>query len=121
MRKLIPSAVTLKILVLASLGFAQEPVKLSPQYYNVLLDNEHVRVLEYRLKPGEKEPIHSYPTRIVYVFGEAKLKITYPDGWSEVNALTPRETSWRKPVTHVAENVGDTEAHAHSCRTEGTV
>jgi hypothetical protein len=57
MRKLIPSAVCLEILVLATLGFAQDPVKLSPQYYNVLLDNGHVRVLEYRLKPGEKEPM----------------------------------------------------------------
>jgi|SRR4030095_7973400 hypothetical protein len=89
MRNLIPSVVCLEILVLATLGFAQDPVKLSPQYYNVLLDNEHVRVPEYRLKPGEKEPLHSHPAGIVYVFGEAKLKITYSDGRSEVNTLTP--------------------------------
>jgi hypothetical protein len=57
MRKLIPSAVCLEFLVLATLGFAQDPVKLSPHYYNVLLDNEHVRVLEYQLKPEEKEPM----------------------------------------------------------------
>ena len=112
MRKLIPSAVCLEILMLAKLGFAQDAVKLSPHYYNVLLDNEHVRVLEYRLKPGEKEPMHSHPAGIVYVFGQAKLKITYPDGRTEVNTLTPAETYWREPVTHMAENVGNTEAHA---------
>jgi hypothetical protein len=33
---------------------AQDPVKTSPQYYKVLLENDQVRVLEYRLKPGEK-------------------------------------------------------------------
>src|SRR4029453_6577140 len=112
MRKLIPSAVCLEILVLATLGFAQDPVTLSPQYYKVLLDNEHVRVIEYRLKPGEKEPMHSHPAGIVYLFGEAKLKITYPDGRTEVSTVTPGETYWREPVTHAAENVGDTEAHA---------
>jgi hypothetical protein len=38
---------------------AQDPVKQSPQYYKVLLENDQVRVLEYRLKPGEKEPMHN--------------------------------------------------------------
>jgi beta-alanine degradation protein BauB len=110
--RLIPSTVWLGILVLAALGFAQDPVKLAPQYYKVLLDNEHVRVLEYRLKPGETEPMHSHPAGIVYLFGEAKLKITYPDGRTEVNTVSPGETYWREPVTHMAENVGDTEVHA---------
>jgi hypothetical protein len=32
----------------------QDAVKLSPQYYKVLLENDQVRVVEYRLKPGEK-------------------------------------------------------------------
>src|SRR5262249_56625202 len=98
MRKLIPSAVCLEILMLATLGFAQDAVKLSPQYYNVLLDNEHVRVLEYRLKPGEKEPMHSHPAGIVHLLGQAKLKITCPDGRTEVNTLTPPETYCRRPV-----------------------
>ncbi|PYJ67167.1 MAG: hypothetical protein DME76_15800, partial [Verrucomicrobia bacterium] len=44
---------------------AQDPVKTSPQYYKVLLENDQVRVLEYRLKPGEKEPTHSHPAGVV--------------------------------------------------------
>jgi hypothetical protein len=39
---------------------AQDPVKLSPQYYKVLLENDQVHVVEYRLKAGEKEPMHSH-------------------------------------------------------------
>jgi hypothetical protein len=38
-------------------GICTDPVKLSPYYYNVLLDNERIRVLEYQLKPEEKEPM----------------------------------------------------------------
>jgi hypothetical protein len=33
---------------------AQDPVKRSPQYYKILLENDQVRVLEHQLKPGEK-------------------------------------------------------------------
>src|SRR5215831_12535166 len=106
MRKLIPSVVCLEILMLATLGFAQDAVKLSPQYYSVLLD-----------KLGEKEPMHSHPAGIVYVFGQAKLKITYPDS----RTLSPAETYGREPVTHMAENVGNTGAHAIGSRTEKTV
>ena len=40
---------------------AQDPVRQSPEFYRVLLDNDEVRVLEYRLKPGEKEPLHAHP------------------------------------------------------------
>jgi len=43
-------------------------VKTSPQYYKVLLENDQVRVLEYRLKAGEKEPMHSHPAGVVFDF-----------------------------------------------------
>jgi quercetin dioxygenase-like cupin family protein len=103
------------ILLLAMVGAtasAQDPVKTSPQYYKVLLENEQVRVLEYRLKPGEKEPMHSHPAGVVYVLSGAKLKFTYPDGRTEEKAAATGETIWREPVTHAVKNVGDTEAHA---------
>jgi quercetin dioxygenase-like cupin family protein len=89
-----------------------DPVKLSPQYYKVLLENEQVRVLEYRLKPGEKEPMHSHTTGILYIFGDAKMKTTYPGGRTEESSGGAGEAHWRKPVTHALENIGDTEAHA---------
>jgi quercetin dioxygenase-like cupin family protein len=106
--------------LLASFAFAfssgvmsqQDAVKLSPQYYKVLLDNDQVRVIEYRLKPGEKEITHSHPAGVLYGFGDAKLKVTYPDGRTEEIAATGGEAHWRGPVTHALENTGNTEAHA---------
>ena len=50
---------TAALIAAAPPGFAQDPVKLSPKMYTVLLENEHVRVLEFRAKAGEKEPMHS--------------------------------------------------------------
>ena len=41
---------------IAVFAFGQDPVKITPQFYKVLLENDQVRVLEYRIKPGEKKP-----------------------------------------------------------------
>jgi len=90
---------------------AQDPVKTSPQYYKVLLENDQVRVLEYRLKPGEKEPTHSHPAGVVYVLGGATLKFSYPDGHTKERTAATGDTIWREPVTHAVENIGKTEAH----------
>ena len=98
--------------VLCTTAHAQDPVKASPQYYKVLLESDQVRVLEYHLKAGEKEPMHSHSAGVVYVLSGAKLKFSYPDGRTEERGATTGETIWRDPTTHAVENVGDSEAHA---------
>jgi beta-alanine degradation protein BauB len=97
--------------VLCTDVYGQDPVITSPKYYKVLLDNEGVRVLEYRLKAGEKEPMHSHPAGVVYVLSGGKVKFTYPDGTTEEKPAATGETFWREPTTHAVENTGDTEAH----------
>jgi hypothetical protein len=93
-----------KILVSLLLGmwmgtfaFGQDPIKTSPQYYKVLLENDQVRVLDYRLKPAEKE--HSHPASVVYVLGGGTFKFSYPDGRTEEKTAATGETIWRDPVT----------------------
>jgi len=68
--------------------------------------------LEYHLKAGEKEPMHSHPTGVVYVLSGGKLKFSYPDGRTEERTAATGETIWREPTTHAVENIGDPEAHA---------
>lgn len=92
--------------------FAQDPVATSPHFYKVLLENDQVRVLEYRLKPGEKESLHSHVAGVVYVLSGSTLKFSFPGGRTEEKTAAAGETIWRNPVTHTVENVGKTEAHA---------
>ena len=91
---------------------SQDPVKLSPQYYTVLAENDRVRVLEYRLKPGEKEVMHSHPSYVVYFFGDAKLRAMSPDGKTSDTSVTQGEVLLRDPLSHAVENIGTTELHA---------
>ena len=95
--------------VACTAGYGQEAVTTSPNYYKVLLENDQVRVLEHRLKPGEKEPMHSHPAGVVYVVTGAKAKFTYPDGRTEEKTAYAGQVIWREPTTHAVENVGDTE------------
>jgi quercetin dioxygenase-like cupin family protein len=90
----------------------RDPVKSSPQYYKVLLDNDQVRVLEYRLKPGEKEAIHSHPAGVVYAFNDAKTKTTVIDGKVTEGSGKAGDVFWRNPITHSLENIGNTEVHS---------
>jgi beta-alanine degradation protein BauB len=90
----------------------QDPVILSPQYYTVKAEDERVRVLEYRLKPGQKEAMHSHPSYVIYFFGPANLRVTFGDGKTTDSSVTDGEVVVRDPLTHAVENIGNTELHA---------
>ncbi len=96
----------------AAQGPPQDPVTLSPQYYTVRLDNDTVRVLEYRLPPGQKEAMHTHPPGVVFSLADARFRTTLPDGTSSDASVPNGEVTWRGRTSHSAENIGPTEAHA---------
>ena len=97
----------------------QDPVKLSPLYYKVPVENEYVRVLEYRLKPGQKEPSHSHPCGVVYYLTGATWRTSSPDGKTTESETTAGAIVWRDPTTHAVENVGKTDARAIAIELKG--
>jgi hypothetical protein len=90
---------------------SMDPVRLSPQYYTVRLENDRVRVLEYHLKPGEKEILHSHPAGIVVALADATVRTTLADGSVAAHPSVKGDVAWSDPLTHSAENIGSTEAH----------
>ena len=92
--------------------FAQDPVKLSPDIYKVLLENDHVRVLDIRLKPGDKSSMHAHPDSVVYALGAGTVKFTTGDGKTNEVNFKPGECLWRPAETHQPQNVGQTEVRA---------
>ena len=75
-------------------------------------ENERVRVLELRLKPGESEGMHTHPDYVLYALTDYRVKNTSADGTVRVFDRKHGDVFWGKPVTHRGENVGDTEVHA---------
>ena len=87
-------------------AFAQDPVRLSPKMYTVLLENDQVRVLEYRCTPGEKEPMHSHPAVVAYSLTTSKFKATTRDGQTTEGEAKAGTAVWRDAVTHSSECLG---------------
>jgi beta-alanine degradation protein BauB len=107
--------------VTAEFVFAQDPVKLSPKMYTVLLENDQVRVLEFRCKPGEKEPMHSHPAVVVYSLSTSKFKSTTSDGQTAEDEAKRGTAVWRDAVTHSWECLGPDEQRAIVTELKGRV
>ncbi len=88
-----------------------DPIRNAPHQYHLMLENERVRILEYRSKAGEKSAMHWHPDCVVYSFTPATLLITTLDGDSQKVNLQTGEVIWRPETTHALENVGLTDAH----------
>ena len=85
---------------------AQESQKLTVKF-----ENDRVRVLELRLKPGESEELHSHPEYLLYALTNYRVRNT-ADGTSKVFERKAGDVFWGEPITHKGENVGDTEVRA---------
>ncbi|MSO23858.1 MAG: hypothetical protein EXQ58_11580 [Acidobacteria bacterium] len=91
--------------------FPQDPVRVASKNVKVIFENDRVRVLEVRLKPGEKVPMHSHPAHLTYTVSNFKGKYSVPDGETTLAEGKTSAWSWTEAITHAGENVGTTEIH----------
>ena len=89
-----------------------DPVKVSPNNYKVLFENDKGRVVEMTLKAGEKDNEHSHPAETVYFIKGGKVKIHLPDGNSQEAEIPDEHVMYHEPWTHTVENIGTTDVHA---------
>ncbi len=101
------------LLFSAKAVMSQDVVQVAPEQFKVLLENEHVRVLEFRMKPGDKQEMHTHPATVHIEMTPTKVKITDPDGKSVEVEGKEGEVIWVGPVKHTVENIGDNEIHGY--------
>jgi quercetin dioxygenase-like cupin family protein len=89
----------------------QDAVTVAPHIYKVIFENERVRLLEVRMKPGDTSAMHSHPDYAIYPLSDAKAKFTPPDGEGVEVELKAGEALWHEAELHAVENRGTTEAH----------
>lgn len=85
--------------------------ELPRPYYSVLWENEHVRIVEHSMAPGESEPMHSHPEMLAYILESSSLLVTEADGTTNQVILTRGDFRQLPPWAHSIENVGDTPLH----------
>ena len=85
-------------------------VQTSPNQARVLMENEHVRVVEYSVKPGEKDVWHTHPPRSSYVVSGGKVKVYSENGEPKISEVKAGATSWAgQGAKHYVENIGNTD------------
>ncbi len=89
-----------------------DPVVISPDHYKLRFENEYVRVVEYRIRPGERESWHIHPAKVSYVLSGGRLRITTESGESFITEEQTGSVRWMDAVgKHYGENIGDTPVH----------
>tara|TARA_Y100001935_G_scaffold251150_1_gene252521 strand:+ start:2312 stop:2680 length:369 start_codon:yes stop_codon:yes gene_type:complete len=84
------------------------PEKVSPDIYKVLLDNEHVKVLEVTFAPGQSDGMHEHYAMTAYVIEGGKAQITLPDGTVSERDIPSGATMHIPTITkHQVKNIGN--------------
>ena len=107
----VPTLALVPILTAGTL-WAQDPVKVAPKHFKVLLENERVRVLDFRSTAGQKIPMHSHPAYVSYsISGSGKTKFTSPDGKTTEQPNNAGGATWHDAETHASEYMGAGATH----------
>ena len=89
-----------------------DPVALDPDMFDVLLENERVRVLETRIAPGKGHGMHWHPEHLIYTLSPYQVQDTFTDGSTKRIERVAGELLWGYELIHAMDNIGETSAHA---------
>ena len=87
-----------------------DPTTTDPDKYKVVFENDRVRVLEYRDRPGDRTSDHSHPDSVMVTLSSFERRLISADKAVEVSK-EPGEINWLSAQTHAGENIGETETH----------
>jgi hypothetical protein len=79
---------------------AKDSVIVDPDVHKVILENEHVRVLDARVSPGWKSAMHSHPPMVLVSLGNGRFKATGPDKQTQILDFNPGMVIWRESTEH---------------------
>jgi hypothetical protein len=100
--------------LIAGPGAAQDASHVQPSSYRVTVDNDQIRVLEFRSKPGMGvcgAGLHSHPPHLTVLLTPARVRVT-ENGKTQVIESKTGDTFWSPAVTHEVENYGGQEVRS---------
>jgi hypothetical protein len=87
-----------------------DPTVTNPDLYHVVMENDRVRVLEYRDRPGDRTTPHVHPDSVMITLSGFRRRLIDGERTAEVD-LAPGLVRWLAAQSHAGENIGDTETH----------
>jgi hypothetical protein len=89
---------------------AGDPTETDPDKYRVVFENDRVRVLEYRDRPGDRTSPHRHPDSIMYTLSAFDRRLIH-DGEHRDVKLESGRVNWLTAQEHSGENIGSSETH----------
>lgn len=93
---------------------AQDAARMQPRSYRVVLENDQVRVLEFKSRPGMGVcgvGVHSHPDHVTVLLTDAKVRVTQ-NGQAKVIQQRAGDVLYEPAVTHEVENYGGKDVRA---------
>lgn len=87
-----------------------DPVCTDPDKYRTILENDLVRVLEYRDTPGAMTAPHSHPDSVMYTLSTFRRRL-HVDGATRDVEMERGNAFWLPAQVHRGENIGTTDTH----------
>lgn len=89
MKRIIALVVFVCVSLMLAYGsaLAQDPIKVGPNIYKKLFENNRIRMLEVTFAPGDSIAFHSHPDHAVYVVTGGTLRVTTSEGKTMVADL----------------------------------
>ena len=90
---------------------SRDPVVTDGDKYKVVMENERVRVLEYRDSPGQRTTPHFHPDYVLCALSSFRRKLRVTGGREIVVDVKAGQVVPGKAQCHIGENIGDTDTH----------
>ncbi len=85
-----------------------DPLVTDPDLYRLVMENERVRVLEYRDRPGDRTRPHRHPDSVMVTLSSFRRRLHGPEEAMDVE-LDAGTTRWLAAQEHAGENIGETD------------
>lgn len=83
-----------------------DPVKVDAKMYQVLMENDQVRVVHAKIGVGKSTPLHEHMlNRVVVYLSDQKLRVTAADGKSDIVEHKAGDVAFSGPAKHKEENI----------------
>lgn len=81
-------------------GRARDAVVVDPSHHQVVLENDHVRVIRALVAPGARSAMHSHPPLVVVSLGTSRGRATDGKGVTSILDFQPGQIFWSDGLEH---------------------
>jgi hypothetical protein len=90
---------------------SDDPTCTDPDKYRVVFENDQVRVLEYRDRPGDRTTPHVHPDSVMHTLSSFRRRRYGADGETRDVEMAAGTTGWLPAQRHAGHNIGDSDTH----------